>query len=122
MRGREEYISRAGGRAGDRRRELSGHRLGPYLTKNGERILDGKYDTLIKGNDFVAGPGHNAEIMEDDKKQTWIIYHGYLRKQPEKRRMVFMSQVKWKDGWPYIDGGVPAKEAPAPYFRKSKKK
>ena len=66
--------------------------------------------------------GHNAEIMEDDKKQTWIIYHGYLRKQPEKRRMVFMSQVKWKDGWPYVDGGVPAKEAPAPYFKKSKKK
>ena len=96
--------------------------FGPYLTKNGERILDGKYDTLIKGNDFVAGPGHNAEIMEDDKKQTWIIYHGYLRKEPEKRRMVFMSQVKWKDGWPYIDGGVPAKEAPAPYFKKSKKK
>ena len=57
-----------------------------------------------------------------DKKQTWIIYHGYLRKQPEKRRMVFMSQVKWKDGWPYVDGGVPAKEAPAPYFKKSKKK
>ncbi len=96
--------------------------FGPYLTKSGERILDGKYDTLIKGNDFVAGPGHNAEFVEDDKKQTWIIYHGYLRQEPKKGRMVFMSQVKWKGGWPYVDGGVPAKNAPAPYFKKSKKK
>lgn len=94
--------------------------FGPYLTKSGERILDGKYDTLIKGDDFVAGPGHNAEFMEDDKKQTWIIYHGYLRENAHEGRQVFLSQVKWKGGWPYVDGGVVARKAAAPYFKTQK--
>lgn len=91
--------------------------FGPYLTKSGERILDGKYDTLLKGDDFVAGPGHNAEFMEDDKKQTWVIYHGYERGKAGKKRQVFLSQVKWKGGWPYIDGGTVARRATAPYFK-----
>lgn len=95
--------------------------FGPYLTKNGERLIDGKYDTLIKSNDFVAGPGHNAEFAVDDKKKTWIIYHGYLRDEAKKGRCVFMSEVKWKGGWPYVDGGVPAREAEAPYFKTSNK-
>lgn len=94
--------------------------FGPYLTKSGERLLDGKGDVLIKGNSFVAGPGHNAEFAEDDKKQTWIIYHGYMADESLKGRCVFMSQVKWKGGWPFVDGDSPAKEAEAPYFKKSK--
>jgi arabinan endo-1,5-alpha-L-arabinosidase len=92
--------------------------FGPYVTKSGERLLDGKYDTLIHGNEFVAGPGHNAEFVEDDKKNTWIIYHGYVRKEAAKGRQVFMSQVKWKDGWPYVDGDAPCEEATAPFFKK----
>lgn len=96
--------------------------FGPYVTKSGERLLDGKYETILKSDDFVAGPGHNAEFMEDDKGQTWMLYHGYLRQEADKGRMVFLSQVKWKDGWPYFDGGVVAKTAVAPYFKAKKRK
>ena len=34
-----------------------------------------------------------------------------------KKRQVFLSQVKWKGGWPYIDGGTVARRATAPYFK-----
>ena len=91
--------------------------FGPYTTKNGDLVLDGKYDTLLQGNDFVAGPGHNAEFMEDDKGQTWIIYHGYLRNDPGRGRVAFLDQVKWRDGWPYMDNnGGPTQTAQAPFF------
>lgn len=94
--------------------------MGPYVDKQGRHLLDGNCETILQGNDFVAGPGHNAEFATDDKKQTWMIYHGYLREHPKRGRQVFMSQVKWKGGWPYIDGGAPARTAAAPVFKQKK--
>lgn len=90
--------------------------FGPYVTKSGGKFLNNQAETLVEGDDFVAGPGHNAEIMEDDKGQTWMPMHGYLRQNDSKGRCVFLVQIKWKDGWPYVDGGVLPKTAEAPYF------
>lgn len=90
--------------------------FGPYVNKTGGRMLDNRAETLLKSNDFVAGPGHNAEFVEDDKNQTWIIYHGYLKQEADKGRCVFLDRVKWNSGWPYIEGGVPSRKSDAPYF------
>ena len=49
--------------------------LGPYMTKEGKRMLDGAGDLLLQGNDTWAGPGHNAEFVQDEKGNDWIIYH-----------------------------------------------
>lgn len=92
--------------------------LGPYLTKSGKKLLDGNYDTLLKGNSFVAGPGHHARFIEDDNGQEWIIYHGYLKSDPELGRVTFLDPLYWKDGWPYIKGGVPSESNFSPYFNK----
>ena len=42
--------------------------------------------------------------------------HGYI-KSTGQGRYVFLVQIKWKDNWPYVDGGVLPKTAEAPYFK-----
>lgn len=91
--------------------------MGPYVNKNGGTMLNNQAETLLKGDSFVAGPGHNAEFVEDDKNQTWIIYHGYLKEEADKGRCVFLDQVKWSNGWPYIENSVASKQSAAPYFQ-----
>lgn len=88
--------------------------FGPYLTKDGKRMLDGSYDILIHGNNTVAGPGHNAEFVTDDKGQDWIIYHGFLKADPDAGRQVFMDKVEWYDGWPQVAGNAPSVESKYP--------
>ncbi len=39
--------------------------------------LDNIEGVILRGNDMVAGPGHNAQIFTDDKG-SWFIYHGIL--------------------------------------------
>lgn len=90
--------------------------FGPYYDKAGRRLLDGHFEVVINGNETVAGPGHNAEIITDDLGQDWMLYHGYPKTDPDAGRVTWLSQIKWKDGWPYIDGGTPQKENPRPTF------
>ena len=90
--------------------------FGPYKTKEGKLLLDNYYDTLIKGDQRVAGPGHQSRLVTDDKGQDWIIYHGYMRGQPEKGRVIFLDRVKWIDGWPVVEGEHPSVKSPAPCF------
>ena len=46
---------------------------GPYVDRQGGRMLDNHYETVIKGNDRWRGPGHNSEIITDKKGQTWLL-------------------------------------------------
>ena len=90
--------------------------LGPYYTQSGKKLLDGNYDTLLKGNSFVAGPGHHARFIKDDDGQEWIIYHGYLMSDPDNGRVIFMDPLYWKDDWPYMKDGVPSETNYIPIF------
>lgn len=47
--------------------------LGPYVNKKGERMLDNKYEVLIKANERFVGPGHNSEIIQDSGGNDWIL-------------------------------------------------
>ena len=91
--------------------------LGPYMTKSGGKALNGAFDTLLQGNSFVVGPGHNARFITDDKGQDWMIYHGYLRSDPQMGRITYLDPVYWKDGWPYIKNGVPSEYNYRPTFK-----
>lgn len=90
--------------------------LGPYISKSGKRMLDNEYETFLEGNGYVAGPGHNGEIITDDSGQDWIIYHGYLRDDDGYGRVTFLDKVKWENDWPYIEGGVPSSASSKPIF------
>ncbi len=88
--------------------------FGPYLTKEGQSMLEGHYNVLLHGNEIVAGPGHNAEFITDDKGKTWMLYHGYLKSDPDAGRQVFMDKVEWIDGWPVVAGSEPSSNSSSP--------
>ena len=77
---------------------------GPYVTKDGRSMLDNAYELFLTSNTPCIAPGHNSRIIEDEEGRTWMTYHGYLRSDPDKGRMVWLDEVKWVNGWPYIEG------------------
>ncbi|MFN8241392.1 MAG: family 43 glycosylhydrolase [Bacteroidales bacterium] len=94
----------------------SAYLMGPYLDKSGQSMSDNHHETIISGNDRFRGPGHNAEIIRDDRGKTWILYHAVDRDNP-KGRQLMLSEIKWEKGWPVIDGGTPSPVGTVPYFK-----
>lgn len=90
--------------------------FGPYYDRHGRRLLDGHCEVMIHGNETVVGPGHNSEIITDDIGRDWMLYHGYPRADADAGRVVYMSQVKWRDDWPCVDGDTPAASHENPLF------
>jgi arabinan endo-1,5-alpha-L-arabinosidase len=94
---------------------------GPYLTESGHNLIiftdswwppevDKIDGVILKGNNNVAGPGHNAEIITDDNGDDWFIYHAIERSDPllpkgATRRPLFIDKIEWIDGWPVINQG-----------------
>lgn len=92
--------------------------LGPYVDKNGKKMLDNGYEVVIQGDATWAGPGHNSIIQTDDAGQEWMIYHGYRKAAADKGRVVLLDKLQWaQDGWPYVEGKAPSEKAEAPVIR-----
>lgn len=99
---------------------------GPYFTKDGVDIIaDEQEGTAFLVGDISVGwvgPGHNGQIITDDKGRDFILYHAVSYANPllwngATRRPLMMDEVIWTDGWPTIEGGVPSNEyKTAPYF------
>ena len=88
---------------------------GPYYDKNGNRLLDNNCSIVLTSNSPCIAPGHNSRIFEDEAGRTWITYHGYMRSNPDKGRVVWLDEVKWRNSWPYVAGnGASDKELEAP--------
>ena len=86
---------------------------GPYVDRQGGRMLDNHYETVIKGNDRWKGPGHNSEIITDKEGDTWLLYHAYDALDPEKGRVMLLDKLLWdEEGWPYVEGGTPSTTQP----------
>ena len=91
---------------------------GPYVDKQGRKMLDNHHEVLLSGNDKVKGPGHDSQIITDDKGQDWMYYHGYDMSSIKAGRKMFLEQVRWVDGWPVLgEGGHPSVTATAPYVK-----
>ena len=83
--------------------------FGPYVDKQGRRMLDNRHELLIAGDNRFAGTGHNSNIIEDDKGQTWMFYHAYDSAAPDKGRQTMVDLVQWDDeGWPRVNTGHPS--------------
>lgn len=93
--------------------------FGPYLDKNGNRMLDNAYTLVVQGDRKFAGPGHGSEIITDDRGRTWYIYHSYVAGSTNGRQLM-LDEIKWDaDGWPYIQSFVPSSNSSeSPYFKK----
>lgn len=88
--------------------------LGPYVNRQGEKMLDNKYEILIKANDLFVGPGHNSELVSDSEGADWILYHSYDRRTPNRGRYLMTDRVAWVDGWPIVATNSPSSEAESP--------
>lgn len=100
---------------------------GPYLRKDGIGILTNATEgtPFLKGDATIGwvGPGHNGEIITDDKGREFMLYHAVDIMNPllpngATRRPLMMDEIHWgEDGWPYIEGNVPSHlKKRAPYF------
>lgn len=87
---------------------------GPYLDKNGNDIAErGNGTLLLKGNERIVGPGHNARIVTDSEGTDWLLYHGIDPSRGKaasgaSRRMLMLDKITWRNGWPEIAGGIPS--------------
>ena len=94
--------------------------LGPYVNKQGEKMLENKHEIILHGNDRFVGTGHNSVLMEDDKRDTWMLYHAYELEHLDTQRQVLLDHVCWDDeGWPYIENQEPSYGAFRPVINKS---
>ena len=79
--------------------------FGPYRTKAGKSMMDNNYELFLTSNTPCIAPGHNSRILEDEVGTTWMTYHGYMRSDPDRGRVVWLDEVKWTSTeWPYIEG------------------
>ena len=98
----------------------SGSPLGPFVSKSGISMLvtDNSYDQIVlcgSQDKTFAGPGHNAEIIEDDKGQGWMLYHSYWKGNGYEGRCLCLDKVNWdKDGWPEVNDGSPSSSSAYP--------
>ena len=91
--------------------------FGPYTDRQGRPMLENHHEMLIHGNPDFVGPGHNSEIVTDDKGCDWIFYHAVSRADP-RGRVLMADRVDWTGGWPRVEGSSPSLRAKVPQFRK----
>lgn len=89
--------------------------FGPYVDKKGRPMMENHHEVIIRGNDAFAGTGHNSEIIQDKKKNDWLLYHAVSKANPTGR-VLMLDQVRWVKGWPEIVTASPSLEAEAPVF------
>ncbi|RZJ86528.1 MAG: arabinan endo-1,5-alpha-L-arabinosidase [Chryseobacterium sp.] len=90
--------------------------MGPYVDKNGKNMMDNGYTIVIDNNSRFVGNGHCSEIVQDEKGNDWITYHGVDVNNP-KGRILLLDQIKWdNNNWPYVEGGSPSINTTKPAF------
>jgi arabinan endo-1,5-alpha-L-arabinosidase len=82
---------------------------GPFETL--EQATGEPHSVILQKRGHWIAPGHNS-IVTDAAGRDWIVYHavdtGHPRTRPtdelNTRRVMLIDQIKWRDGWPIIDG------------------
>ncbi len=71
---------------------------GPYLDKEGRKMVQGGGSLLLEGNKDWHGVGHNAVYNFDG--QEYLVFHGYDANDEGKSKLL-IKKLGWdKDGWP----------------------
>lgn len=94
--------------------------LGPYVNKDGKRMLDNKWELVLEGDGKkYFGPGHNSILITDDAGTDWMVYHSYVKENGSVGgRLGMLDPVQWSsDGWPYIKNCFPSDGGLIPVFK-----
>lgn len=68
---------------------------GPYVDKNGVRMLEGGGTEVLASHGGVHGPGHQAVLEDGDG--TVLFYHWYA---DDGRASLGINRLSWQNGWP----------------------
>lgn len=92
--------------------------FGPYVDRQGGKMLDNKHEVILHKNERFVGTGHNSTLLEDDEKNTWMLYHAFELERLDAQRQVLLDRILWDaDGWPYVDKLEPSCEATRPFIK-----
>ncbi len=81
-------------------------------------MLDNKHEVILHKNDRFVGTGHNSTLLEDDEKNTWMLYHAFELERLDAQRQVLLDRILWdEDGWPYVDKLEPSYGAFRPVIK-----
>jgi arabinan endo-1,5-alpha-L-arabinosidase len=83
---------------------------GPFETRPGAS----RGVILARRGNWLA-PGHNS-VIEDARGNFWMLYHAVDIRAPRARptdevntrRVMLLDRLRWRDGWPYLEGGGPS--------------
>lgn len=86
---------------------------GPFTIRPRPRYL------VVEGNRAWVAPGHNS-VIRDDRGTDWMLYHAVDARHPRSkpgdeintRRVMLLSPLEWRGGWPRVRSGHPAPPAP----------
>lgn len=74
---------------------------GPYLDREGKKMVAGGGTLVLEGNKEWHGVGHNAAYTFDGT--DYLIYHGYDAADGGKSKLLF-RRLNWdSDGWPVVE-------------------
>ena len=71
--------------------------FGPYVDKQGGQMLDNKHEVILHKNDRFVGTGHNSTLLEDDEKNTWMLYHAFELERLDAQRQVLLDRILWDE-------------------------
>jgi arabinan endo-1,5-alpha-L-arabinosidase len=79
---------------------------GPFRTR---AEIAGGSSVILEATDKWIAPGHNS-VIRDDRGQDWILYHAVDASRARERaddevntrRVMLISSIEWKDGWPTV--------------------
>lgn len=72
---------------------------GPYVDKEGRKLVDGGGSLVIEGNKNWYGVGHNSVFTFEGKDYTFM--HGYDASDKGLPKLV-VKKITWVDGWPSV--------------------
>lgn len=86
---------------------------GPYIDAAGKPLNENGGTLVVEGNTGATGfvgPGHNGDIFNDSKGDTWMLYHAFKKEEPTKGRVMLLDKIEWIEGWPTIKNKQPGVE------------
>ncbi|ULC58022.1 arabinan endo-1,5-alpha-L-arabinosidase [Flaviramulus sp. BrNp1-15] len=72
---------------------------GPYVDKDGKKLIAGGGSLVIEGNKNWYGVGHNSVFTFNGKDYTFM--HGYDASDNGKPKLI-VKEITWVDGWPTV--------------------
>lgn len=80
---------------------------GPFETL--AQATGAKNSVILEADARWVAPGHNS-VIEDSEGRTFIAYHAVDARRPREkdsddinsRRVMLISELEWKDGWPRV--------------------